>query len=188
MRSIPQPIPILALGRESGDNGGVDRRSQVYYFVHDIHRSLHRSSGPGNGERWSTKQGAWVSVDSDGQFLWRAWGFGGYSDLTGLSEAEARTGFPDAFGEDGEPQTVYYVRDGHVLLRQVWKRLDRKGRYAGVEDMPYHRWSPSDQAWVGDFSLASTNFDDPIVTEAEARERWPEAFVAPFGDHYSVEL
>lgn len=70
----------------------------MYYFVHDVTEHLYRSRGPGDAAKWIPKNRQWASMpDPDGHWLWRAWGFGGYTNLSAISESEARQRWPDAF-------------------------------------------------------------------------------------------
>jgi hypothetical protein len=69
-----------------------------WYFVREVTGHLYRCTGPGEVARWVRKRRAWTPVsDPDGCWLWRAWGFGGYTDLSSVTEQKARQGCPEAF-------------------------------------------------------------------------------------------
>lgn len=70
----------------------------THYFVHDVTRVLYRSTGPHEVWKWLAERHEWSPrADADGYWLWRAWGFGGHTDLTSVSETEAREHSPEAF-------------------------------------------------------------------------------------------
>ena len=72
------------------------------YFVHDVTGHLYRCAGPSQVTRWVGKRREWAPVsNSDGYWLWRAWGFGGYTDLSQVTEREARERCPEAFPPTG---------------------------------------------------------------------------------------
>ena len=73
-----------------------------WYFVHDVTGHLYRCTGPGEVAQWVRKRREWASVrDPDGYWLWRAWGFGGYTDLSSVTEQEAEERCPDGFTAAG---------------------------------------------------------------------------------------
>lgn len=73
---------------------------ETRYFIRQGSPSLWRSTGPGDVQRWTNRRGTWtLEPDTDGEWLWRASGFGGWTEYEDIIEAEARRRFPAAFPE-----------------------------------------------------------------------------------------